>query len=1171
MCSESINPDRRPLQIEQIGVNRLDGITGPYEVRDLCAGINLIYGPNASGKSRTATAMQALIWPKLIPDDADLRGKLTTPNQSWSVFFTKQRREYQRNGSRIDPPDLSGIPETQHDRYLISLHHLLRSETGDFAKHIQRETAGGYDVAAARDACGLSRNAPRPSPKKPKDAYQEALGRRKQLRAQDQALQAEERQLTTLRAQLNEANAADARQYKLKYALEYIEAEEKLREVEARNAAFTDPIGKMTGDEIVQVERLNDRLRTLKERKRETEIALDDATRRLDATGFAEGLPDDAVLPALRERLSQLVSRSTELRKEEQAIAELRALSTKTRQQLGEAIDDAQLQALDQRGLQRLGDLQRQLAHAQNVAHARLELQKWVGAIEPPTDLDDVRRAIDLLSGWLRLPGPEAALAAGRMTKLALLLAAGLIVLEAMMLAVLASPFYGALAVLAIPVAVVGFLPEQPAMSAIAKEKERAYAALGLEPVAEWIPVAVTAALDRLRARLARGEVDREKAARWAALMDLRREADDASSALAQDVQRVVDELGVTIDANPESTHKIAEALDKWQRSTDDLARAEARVQVIRAEIAQTLAQVNETLSKYGAARATDDINAKALLDALGERVAQAREARSAITNHQHVIETQTQPEIDSSQAELDHMYSALGLTSQDVATLREWCEKVPACKEAQKQVEESQTLVAAARSRLNTAPELLSLARPELEQRLDEATRQASGRADLQDKISRISAAIDVAKRGSSLEAAIAAESQALDALHAARTRDYAQVAGWQLTNFVQGQTRDVNRPQVFHLAREFLADFTAGSFQFDMDDSNPPSFRAIETASGKGRSLDELSSGTRVQLLMAVRLAFIETMEHGPQLPLLLDEILGNTDDVRANAIIDATIAISRRGRQVIYFTAQQDEIAKWQSRIAAMVDAPPHSVINLADVRNLAATGRSSGIRWGSSVFEPVRVPDGTDLESARRIFNVAPIDPWAASLDGVDLWYLIPDVLVLAKLRELGIASWGQFKIMRHGGIGKLVPSLTAVSNRADARARALEAALSQWRIGRAVPLSRQDLEASGAISVTYMDAVAELAARCDWDAAELLEAMRRKEISGFRKAALEELEEYLQAHGFVTDAEQLSPSAVRTSALLAVAESIEQGELEMQEVDALLQSIADPQPEQHSGA
>jgi uncharacterized protein YhaN len=112
-----------------------------------------------------------------------------------------------------------------------------------------------------------------------------------------------------------------------------------------------------------------------------------------------------------------------------------------------------------------------------------------------------------------------------------------------------------------------------------------------------------------------------------------------------------------------------------------------------------------------------------------------------------------------------------------------------------------------------------------------------------------------------------------------------------------------------VFRKARDLFTDFTAGSFRLEIDEGVKPSFRAVETSSGRGVGLDQLSSGTRVQLLMAVRLAFIEEMESGHQLPLILDEILGNTDDLRASAIIDATIEICRLGRQVIYFTAQHD----------------------------------------------------------------------------------------------------------------------------------------------------------------------------------------------------------------------------------------------------------------------
>jgi len=50
------------------------------------------------------------------------------------------------------------------------------------------------------------------------------------------------------------------------------------------------------------------------------------------------------------------------------------------------------------------------------------------------------------------------------------------------------------------------------------------------------------------------------------------------------------------------------------------------------------------------------------------------------------------------------------------------------------------------------------------------------------------------------------------------------------------------------------------------------------------------------------------------GFQLPLLMDEILGKSNDARAQTIIESVIELCKDGRQIFYFTAQHDEVGKW-----------------------------------------------------------------------------------------------------------------------------------------------------------------------------------------------------------------------------------------------------------------
>jgi uncharacterized protein YhaN len=104
-------------------------------------------------------------------------------------------------------------------------------------------------------------------------------------------------------------------------------------------------------------------------------------------------------------------------------------------------------------------------------------------------------------------------------------------------------------------------------------------------------------------------------------------------------------------------------------------------------------------------------------------------------------------------------------------------------------------------------------------------------------------------------------------------------------------------------------------------------------------------LSTGTKIQLMMAVRLAFIEESEQGVMLPILADELLANSDDERSAAMIGALCEISRAGRQVFYFTAQEDEVQRWEEWVSShgkARDGMRDGVPNLLDIKKVTFPG-------------------------------------------------------------------------------------------------------------------------------------------------------------------------------------------------------------------------------------
>ncbi len=73
-----------------------------------------------------------------------------------------------------------------------------------------------------------------------------------------------------------------------------------------------------------------------------------------------------------------------------------------------------------------------------------------------------------------------------------------------------------------------------------------------------------------------------------------------------------------------------------------------------------------------------------------------------------------------------------------------------------------------------------------------------------------------------------------------------------------------------------------------------------------------EALSTGTREQLYLAIRLAYIEHYSQSAEaLPIVLDDVLVNFDDARATATIAALASFAERS-QVVLFTCHKHVVA-------------------------------------------------------------------------------------------------------------------------------------------------------------------------------------------------------------------------------------------------------------------
>mgnify|MGYP006291912727 FL=1 len=292
-------------------------------------------------------------------------------------------------------------------------------------------------------------------------------------------------------------------------------------------------------------------------------------------------------------------------------------------------------------------------------------------------------------------------------------------------------------------------------------------------------------------------------------------------------------------------------------------------------------------------------------------------------------------------------------------------------------------------------------------------------------------------------------------------------------------------------------------------------------------GLQVDELSTGTRIQMLMAVRLAYIETQESRYKLPILADELLANSDDQRARAIIEALVEISREGRQIFYFTAQHDEVSKWK-QVTRALDSPISLKEYYLDEKQ-APLSMESGNSFPSTVSEirlerSIPKPAGSNSyeEYAGQIgvpkFSILRDEP-----GDLHLWYLMNDADKLHQLLEYGVAFWGPLEKFYQSADGLSILPDDEFEFMA-AKVKILIRYAELYRVGRPQPINREVLESSGAVSPSFIDRVSEKMEEVGHNPADLLEALENGEVSGFRSRKIGELREYFVEQNYLDERE-----------------------------------------------
>ena len=1138
-----------PLHVRRLRIERLYGIPHDgLEADDLASGVNVIFGPNGQGKTTFGRGLHALVWPESVRAHHPIvSGAFAIGDTEWRLQIDGGAVRHDRDGVPGDPPALPHADE--RPRYRLSLHELLASDGKAFSDAVARNAAGGMHLAAAQDEVGFSSATPRSTTEtsEARDA-DKAL---REIKAAQAELHREQQRLGALREQQATAKQAQVEAEALALAAEHARAREAAASAAEALRALPEALARVRESDAEDV-------RTGRATAAQAETEAAEANRVMEQAEAA--LADNRVAQAATAPpLAELRTVQREVQEAAGKVAQAEVdIAGRSRQEeealreVGGVLDAERLAGVTVQDVVGLDAYAQLVGRLDGLQHERKAAARILAEAQKQAGSDDevarAERAISALRDWLRsghteaLEPESAALWGAIVTGL---LGAGL--------GALVHPAGFALLLPAALLVVLYLRSRQaePTHDGAAEAEaryERAYAD-GLE----WREEVVEARLDALERLVGRSAIVGE-ARSFAAAVDGKEDAAEVQEAEATG-RALADRLGVEVRGVPLAY--LVRAVQAYQRARSERLAAEGEREAATRQRTDALQRAATLLAPFGRPAPSDAAGLAEHIDALDTEAREADQARRD-RNDAESRRDRALGEAERAAQSVASVLERIELAPDvDVSAVEALVEDRARYREQKDAAQQAQAVAGDALRRLRAHPafaaEMESVGAEQADAEATEARAAAERFEALTEEIAGVEAAVRAAQQGRDVEEASARLETALDDLEVMRDRVAARRVGSVLADHVARTARERQVPAVVRRAGEILETITAHRYTLTFDPATS-GFVAQDRERDRGVPLDELSSGTRVQVLLSVRLAFVEQYELGARLPLVLDELLANSDEARAAAIAEAVFRLSRDGRQVFYLTSQPDEVVKWE-RLASTYGDVPFALVALGPGRKEVPPEAVPQIATS--------VPPGPEGYTAEAYGARIAVPAWSGYDDpgALHLWFVLPDPHALHPLLGASISKLGPARAAVEGGAG---PALR-LSDRDAVRVRlyyeALQAWREAWQQGRGRRILRTTLEACPAITDIFLDRVTEYAESLGGDAAALVSGLREGGVSRFHSKNVDLLEAYLQEHGYLSEEQVLSAEERWARVIERVGDACSREEVPLSEVRAFLDRVA----------
>ena len=1137
------------MRLKRLAINRLPGISKPFEIEAAGAGFHVVFGPNGIGKSSICRAVESLYWEDRGPSQrTSVSGEFDLDGEAWWGQREGAHVRWQRGGEDSVPPTLP--PSHNHRCFFLRLRDLIDPSpdgTQDIASEIRRQMSGGFDLD--RIASDLFAGVSMRHGRRERNDFNKALQDIQREEGKHSGLQRRADQLESLKEQIDVAETSARRLISVERALGLADRLKEHAGIVEEMVALPAGLAKQTGKEVEEVGQLQDQVDKLNERARSLENQLNEASSVKRASRLSAPL-DAAELPAQRES-------AAELSRVELALQAARTDHSACRRELAAAlsalgggdVNDLALNLADHRQLfefLRAGETHRSRASA---IEERLRLLAKIGRSEDgQRELEQFRNAAAVLRSWLRVPEPETLSDRVKTRWLWILLGFATVVIGAG-LTILVDPRFALLTAAGAGVALPAFvLSNRRASSGERKTGQAAFKTFGFEEPDEWEIQSVESRLLSLEGETAiLGATLQRARDRDVERQTLNNELEgmsEAETALEARRQKLKDSLKLDVTMFDAELVDFARALDQFRAARNKVECAAGKMDDLDARSTSLLTELAGILERHGELRPKDAATVEARLNSLADRNSRLVQAISDVQRATDQLE-QISTDRDVALNSIKKIYLEAALDEGDLHGLTALLNSLPHYFDLKNAATRLEGQIDLDRAELANAgeAELAERDRSSLERLQGALSQLVAKMAELRDEIADINAQVNEARSGSDVQDLIAVRDEARTKLQDRRDEALFAKAGKFLIDAVEEEYEQNQLPRVFERARNHFSAFTHHSHELRLGkEAKAPRLFAVELRSGEGRELDELSDGTRGQLLLAARIAFAEEVEQGKILPLFLDEALDQCDPARFEAIVRSLGQVANdQGRQIFYLTSDPLDFDRIQNALIEE-DCEIATAIDLGLIRTKAAS--VSGPRALRVVQRPMApAPNGLSAEEYGVALGVPVFRPASGHTEQHFFYVLSDDLDVLHDFLVNGVERVGQWKTVSGTALADKLGSRSISSAEIAVRVDLLEVFCELWKQGRGRPADREALENSGALSERFLGDVIAIAKELGGDPEQILAALWANQdprLKGFRRSSCANLERYLRENGYIDDLPVLVEDELRLRALASPA-------------------------------